>query len=173
MRCESILSHLGVIRNTTQKMLHWIPFAKLDPRATVPRLGSKGAAGHDLFPLEEVILPPKATNVSVPTGIAVDISVLSDRMAPLGVYGRVAPRSGLAYRHGVDVLAGVIDRDYRGQIHVIMNNPSDEPVVLSPTQAIAQLIFELHVDSVGWQRASSLGISGRGPGKFGSTDTKV
>ena len=100
-----------------------LPFTKLDPKATTPRKGTPHAAGHDLFPLEEVVLPPKTTNFPVPTGVALDTSVLSEGLpAGLSVYGRVAPRSGLAFRHGVDVLAGVIDRDYRDQIHVILTN---------------------------------------------------
>lgn len=32
---------------------------------------------------------------------------------PDGCYGRVAPRSGLAAKFGIDVGAGVIDKDYR------------------------------------------------------------
>ena len=42
------------------------------------------------------------------TGIILEI--------PNGYYGRIAPRSGLAYNHGIDTLAGVIDEDYRGLI---------------------------------------------------------
>ena len=148
-----------------------VPFAKLDPRATTPRQGTRHAAGHDLFPLEEVTLPPKTTNLPVPTGIALDLSVLSSTLPPgLAVYGRVAPRSGLAFHHGVDVLAGVIDRDYRDQIHVILSNPSDKPVTLTPVKAIAQLVFEIHLDGVAWSQVIDLSSSERGHGKFGSTD---
>jgi len=148
-----------------------VPFVKLDSRATTPRQGTPHAAGHDLFPLEEVTLPPKTTNLPVPTGIALDLSVLSATLPPgLAVYGRVAPRSGLAFRHGVDVLAGVIDRDYRDQIHVILTNPSDKPVTLTPTKAIAQIVFEVHLNGVTWSHVESLSSSERGTGKFGSTD---
>ena len=44
---------------------------------------------------------------------------------PEGTYGRVAPRSGLAVKHGLDVGAGVIDIDYRGPVGVVMFNFGD------------------------------------------------
>ena len=44
---------------------------------------------------------------------------------PPGTYGRVAPRSGLASKHGIDVGAGVVDEDYRGPLGVLLFNLSD------------------------------------------------
>jgi dUTP pyrophosphatase len=41
---------------------------------------------------------------------------------PNDCYGRVAPRSGLAHKNFIDVGAGVIDRDYRGNVGVILFN---------------------------------------------------
>ena len=41
---------------------------------------------------------------------------------PSGCYGRVAPRSGLAAKHFIDVGAGVIDEDYRGNVGVVLFN---------------------------------------------------
>ena len=46
---------------------------------------------------------------------------------PRGTYGRVAPRSGLAVHYGIAVGAGVVDRDYRGNIAVLLFNLSDAP----------------------------------------------
>ena len=43
----------------------------------------------------------------VPTGLSIAI--------PVGNYGRVAPRSGLAAKNFIDVGAGVVDPDYRGE----------------------------------------------------------
>jgi len=45
---------------------------------------------------------------------------------PDGCYGRVAPRSGLAHKHFIDVGAGVIDQDYRGNVGVILFNFGSE-----------------------------------------------
>lgn len=44
---------------------------------------------------------------------------------PLGSYGRIASRSGLAVDHGIEVGAGVIDGDYRGPLGVLLFNHSD------------------------------------------------
>ena len=61
---------------------------------------------------------------------------------PVGNYGRVAPRSGLAAKNGIDVLAGVIDSDYRGELKVILANLSDTDFQVDEGMRIAQLIIE-------------------------------
>jgi dUTP pyrophosphatase len=97
---------------------------------------------------------------SVRTGLAVNI--------PLGFYGRVAPRSGLAVRHGLDVLAGVIDSDYRGEIICALINHGDEAIQIDAGMRVAQLIIEsiLTPEPV-WSEA--LSETERGQGGFGST----
>jgi hypothetical protein len=54
----------------------------------------------------------------------------------------VAPRSGLANKHGIDTLAGVIDADYRGPVGVILANLSDVDFEVKVGDRIAQLIVE-------------------------------
>jgi hypothetical protein len=51
---------------------------------------------------------------------------------PPGHVGLVWPRSGLAVRHGIDTLAGVIDSDYRGELKVVLVNHGDEPFRIAP-----------------------------------------
>ena len=41
---------------------------------------------------------------------------------PLGHYGRLASKSGLAILHHLHVGAGVIDPDYTGEIKVLLTN---------------------------------------------------
>jgi dUTP pyrophosphatase len=134
-------------------------FKKLDSRATLPVRGSVASAGLDLFCIEDLRLEPKA-RVLARTGIAVAI--------PAGYYGRVAPRSGLAVKNGIDVLAGVIDSDYRGELCCALLNTGDEAVLLSQGSRICQLIIERIItpDPI-W--VEDLDDTSRGDGGFGST----
>lgn len=141
---------------------------RLDERATLPRRATDRAAGYDLFASEETTVPPALADaeggvtvgrVAVPTGIAVAI--------PDGLYGRVAPRSGLAFRHGIDVGAGVVDSDYRDEIRVLLFNFTSEPFAIRSGDRIAQIVFErvAHPDLL---ESDSLDETGR-RGGFGST----
>lgn len=136
-----------------------LSFKKLDPTAVLPTRGSSFAAGLDLYSIEAVTLKPRERRL-VPTGLAVAI--------PEGCYGRLAPRSGLATKNGVDVLAGVIDADYRGEIGCLLYNAGEEMVSLPAGTKICQLIIEKIItpDAV-W--VDSLSDTGRGSGGFGST----
>ncbi|HZH30400.1 MAG TPA: dUTP diphosphatase [Pyrinomonadaceae bacterium] len=136
-----------------------LKFLKLHPAAQLPSRGSAGAAGLDLFSVEAVRLGAGA-RAMVRTGLSVAI--------PRGFYGRIASRSGLAVRHGLDVLAGVIDSDYRGEIVCALVNHGREALTLEAGQRIAQLIVEAIItpDAV-W--ADALDETARGEGGFGST----
>lgn len=89
---------------------------------------------------------------------------------PEGTYGRVAPRSGLAWKNFIDVGAGVIDQDYRGNVGVILFNHSDTPFEIKKGDRIAQLILERIVHPVVVE-AETLSDTNRGAGGFGSTGT--
>lgn len=82
--------------------------------------------------------------------------------------GRVAPRSGLAAKHSIDVGAGVIDADYRGEVKVILFNLSDTDFAVKEGDRIAQLIIErIYTPDV--VVVEKLEESVRGAGGFGST----
>jgi dUTP pyrophosphatase len=135
-------------------------FKKLDPRATLPVRGSRAAAGLDLYSIEPVSLEP-GQRVIARTGLAVAI--------PEGFYGRLAPRSGLATREGLDVLAGVIDADYRGEIGCLLHNAGEEKIELAENTKICQLIVErISSPEAAW--ADELEETERGKGGFGSTN---
>ena len=61
---------------------------------------------------------------------------------PLGTYGRVAPRSGLASKFSINVGAGVVDADYRGVLFILRINHSDHDFEVHPGDCIAQLVLE-------------------------------
>ena len=108
----------------------------LSNNATLPKRSSSGAAGYDLASAENVIVP--AGNRKV---VKTDVSIA----CPPGTYGRVAPRSGLAVKHFINVGAGVIDEDYRGNIGVVLFNHSDKDFEVKCGDRIAQLIIEVIV----------------------------
>jgi dUTP pyrophosphatase len=87
---------------------------------------------------------------------------------PHGFYGRVAPRSGLAVKHGLDVLAGVIDSDYRGELCCVLYNTGDAAFELPAGSKICQLIIEkIITPKATW--VADLDETARGAGGFGST----
>jgi dUTP pyrophosphatase len=136
-----------------------LQFKKLDPQAILPTRGSPAAAGLDLYSIEPLSLEP-GQRVIARTGLAVAV--------PEGYYGRVAPRSGLATKQGLNVLAGVIDADYRGEIGCLLHNTGAETIELPEQSKICQLIIEKIVTPEAvW--ADDLSNTKRGSGGFGST----
>jgi dUTP pyrophosphatase len=142
-----------------QAPLTTLNFKRLDPRAVLPTRGSAAAAGLDLYSIEDINLQPHQ-RVLARTGIAVAI--------PHGFYGRVAPRSGLAVKNGLDVLAGVIDSDYRGELCCALLNTGNEPIQLAQGSRLCQLIIEQIITPTPiW--SDELEDTSRGAGGFGST----
>ena len=143
-------------------MFDRLHFKRLHPEARLPARGSADAAGLDLCAVERLTIEPGG-RAAVRTGLAVAI--------PRGFYGRVAPRSGLAVRHGLDVLAGVIDSDYRGEILCALVNHGAEPFEIEPGARVAQLVVEaIATPEPVW--AEELEETARGAGGFGSTGRK-
>jgi len=130
----------------------------LAPGAILPTRGTDGAAGYDLYAIEDVIINCFQFTL-VSTGVSMAI--------PAGHYGRVAPRSGLAVKHGVMVGAGVIDSDYRGEVKVALATLNGVYNIKAGDR-IAQIIIEPIVTPELVQ-VDSLDDSERGDGGFGST----
>jgi len=105
---------------------------RLHPDAELPVRKREGDAGLDLYSVEEVVLKPGQW-VAVPTGIAVEI--------PEGHFGLIKDRSGLALKHALHCLAGVVDENYRGEIKVVLINLGNEEVKLEKGTRIAQLLI--------------------------------
>jgi dUTP pyrophosphatase len=125
----------------------------------LPEYGSAGAAGADLRASEAVTLGP-GERAAVPTGLQLEI--------PPGHVGLVWPRSGLAVKHGIDTLAGVIDSDYRGEVKVVLVNHGRDVFTVAPGDRIAQLLVQ-KVERAEFRRGDALAASDRGDGGFGST----
>lgn len=82
----------------------------------------------------------------------------------------VRPKSGLAIKHGVTVLntPGLVDKDYTGEVKVILVNLSNEPYTVSPGEKIAQGVITRY-EKVEWENVDALEETERGAGGFGSS----
>ena len=101
---------------------------KLKNSSAIPKRAMEDVAGYDLASVEETVVPAKGKTV-VKIGISIAI--------PEGCYGRIAPRFGLAVKNFIDVGAGVIDADYRGQVGVVLFNHSNEDFKVKQGDRIA------------------------------------
>ncbi|XP_048740801.2 deoxyuridine 5'-triphosphate nucleotidohydrolase-like [Ostrea edulis] len=136
-----------------------LKFAKLSKSAFSPTRGSKLAAGYDLYSAYDYVIPAKGKLIA-----KTDIQIA----LPDGCYGRVAPRSGLAVKNFIDVGAGVIDQDYRGNVGVVMFNFGTQDFEVKKGDRIAQLICErIYIPDL--QECEELDNTVRGDGGFGST----
>ena len=133
---------------------------KLTYDAIVPTRGSDGAVGYDLYSSEDAVVPNQAGRALVGTGITV--------VLPSGVYGRVAPRSGLAVKHCINVGAGVIDPDYTGEIKVVLFNHGLNDFEIKKGDRIAQLVLE-RCETPPIEEISIVEDTDRGSDGFGST----
>ncbi|KAI1904068.1 hypothetical protein AGOR_G00001870 [Albula goreensis] len=136
-----------------------LKFAKLSENATVPTKGSVRAAGYDLYSAYDYSIAP-LDKVIVKTDIQIAV--------PAGCYGRVAPRSGLAAKHFIDVGAGVVDEDYRGNVGVVLFNFSKDTFEVKKGDRVAQLICE-KICYPELEQLDTLDETVRGDGGFGST----
>ncbi|NXB15190.1 DUT protein, partial [Rhagologus leucostigma] len=134
-------------------------FTKLSENAFAPSRGSARAAGYDLYSAYDCVIPPMEKAV-----VKTDIQIA----LPSGCYGRVAPRSGLAAKHFIDVGAGVIDEDYRGNVGVVLFNFGKETFEVKRGDRIAQLICE-RIYYPELEEVEALDDTERGEGGFGST----
>eukprot|EP00928_Gymnodinium_smaydae_P022314 TRINITY_DN1878_c0_g2_i1.p1 TRINITY_DN1878_c0_g2~~TRINITY_DN1878_c0_g2_i1.p1 ORF type:complete len:493 (-),score=133.23 TRINITY_DN1878_c0_g2_i1:178-1656(-) len=131
----------------------------LNSEATLPIRGSTQAAGFDLSAAQATSIPAGGKAI-VKTGLAVAV--------PAGTYARIAPRSGLAAKRMIDVGAGVVDSDYRGEVGVVLFNHGTEDFPVAVGDRIAQMIVEC-VDMAACSEVELLDDTARGAGGFGST----
>jgi dUTP pyrophosphatase len=135
-----------------------IEFSKLSQEAKIPVRQTEGSAGFDLHATVHLSVWPEEW-MPIKTGIAVRI--------PEGCVGIIKPRSSLAVKHGINVLAGVIDSDYRGELIVVLINHGEDRFDVSAGDRVAQLLVTPIVTEsieVAWLDDTARGVNG-----FGST----
>ena len=137
---------------------------RLNDYAIIPTTGSDYAAGYDLYAATDkpIILSPSAT-VLLGTGWAMEV--------PLGFFGAIFARSGLATKEGLRPAncVGVIDSDYRGEVKVALHNDSTMDRTIEPGERIAQLIVLPYYKTDKFVETDELEETARGVGGFGST----
>ena len=131
---------------------------RLTSTATIPTRGSEQAAGLYLYADGNFVVKA-GTHAIIPTGVAVAI--------PDGYCGQVWPRSGVSVRYGVDVLAGVIDSDYTGEIKVVLQAGAHD-FEISHGDRVAQLLI-VPVSMMQCLEVDNLDDTARGDCGFGST----
>lgn len=92
--------------------------------------------GYDLRAAHGMTINPGG-RLTIPTGFAYEF--LADQGA------QIWPRSGLADKYGIDVLAGLVDGGYQGEVKVILVNHGDEPVMFEAGDRIAQMVIVTRV----------------------------
>ena len=140
-------------------------FKKLNVNAKLPEYGSKFSAGMDLYSSnEEIIIIKPGERKLIPTGLSMSWSNIN-------YYMRIAPRSGLSVKNSIDIGAGVIDFDYRGEIKIVLINNGNQNFVVEKNMKIAQMIptYSIHQGLVKISEVEELSETERGLGGFGST----
>ena len=136
-----------------------IKITKLHPQAKVPQYMRPGDAAFDLHSNTSIVLNPGEKAV-IPTGIGLEI--------PKGFVGLIWDRSGLAAKHALTTIAGVIDSNYRGEIGVVMLNLGKEAFTIAQHDRIAQMVIQ-PIHEVEFFEVDALEGSERGTAGFGST----
>jgi len=136
-----------------------LKFKKLNPNAKLPVYGRETDAGFDLYSIEDYTLKPNERKV-FQIGISSEI--------PEGYFVMVKPRSGLAVKSGIDVLAGIIDCGYRNEWGVVLINLGSEPYEFKKGDKIAQGIL-LPCPRAEMVEVQELSEAERGLGGFGSS----
>ena len=127
--------------------------------ASLPRYSDTFSNGLDLITPEGFSIAP-GKRITIDTGVKCEF--------PKFVWGRIEPRSGLANKYGIDVLAGIIDENFRGTLNVILINFGEEEVKIEAGERIAQLVLMPSLRATCKIGKVNMNTE-RGDGKFGST----
>lgn len=90
---------------------------------------------------------------------------------PTGYHGKLRPRSGLAAKYGIDVMAGMIDNSYQGELKVILINTGNKEYKIYSGDRICQLKLEkdITLDVLEVKDTEEIGTTTRGQNGFGSS----
>ncbi len=132
---------------------------KLHADAKMPSYAHHDDAGFDLYAVENTTVKV-GERVAMPTGIAMEI--------PEGFVGLVWDKSGIAVKHGINTIAGVVDSSYRGEVVVALVNNGENDYTFEKGHKVAQMIVQKK-ETVQFEEAKELSDTLRGADGFGST----
>jgi dUTP pyrophosphatase len=135
---------------------------KLKEDIKLPIKGHLGDAGFDVFSIDEVIIP-KGKTIKIPLGFATEIP--DDTMLMM------CDKSGIATK-GIHAVASIIDSTYRGELHAVFTNTTDEDYKFEAKQKVAQMILFPCYTGIEYKVVTELSDTSRGSGGFGSTGLK-
>jgi dUTP pyrophosphatase len=127
------------------------------------------SVGIDLFAQNRVTIPSRKRN-PIQSGFTT--------IFPYGTYGRVEDCSGNALNKGVHVIGQIVDRDYEGELRIIMANLSEKDVIFERGEKLAQLVVQRYIDAevqlmpIGMYKFSKVGLSWRGSAGLGTSHTE-
>jgi dUTP pyrophosphatase len=135
---------------------------RLDKEVEAPTFAYEHDAAMDLRSIEDVSMKP-GEKIIVKTGLKMAI--------PKGYAGLIWDRSGMAAKHSIHTMAGVIDSGYRGEIGIVMINLGTEEFFIEKGMRIAQILIQpvLNTKVV---EVENLDETSRGEGGFGSSGFK-
>lgn len=149
--------------STSKKLV--VKVKKLTDNAMIPVSKTEGAAGYDIASIEVV----RIRNLNAELGATVIHTGLAFEI-PEGYHMKVFLRSGIAYSTKLRLAnhVAIIDSDYRGELMLLVENPSRQPIDVPAGTRIAQCIIERNIP-VSFEEAEELGETVRGTGGLGST----
>jgi len=134
---------------------------RIDKNLELPGYAHEWDAAIDLRSRIDTKLAPMEKTI-IPSGIKVAI--------PEKHVGLIWDRSGMAAKHSMHVLAGVIDSGYRGEIGIVMINLGKKEFEVKKGDRVAQMLIQ-PVLNIRVKEVEELEKTKRGKGGFGSTGT--
>lgn len=150
--------------NRMPRALLTVLFQQVAPEAQLPLRATEHSAGYDLvacltgvpirvvFGGKEEFRKPEASgsgaSVTIRPGERALVPLGFKARIPQGYHGEVRPRSGAAFRKGIEIpnSPGTIDSDYNGEWMVPVKNGDSKPITIEHGERIAQVVFVKHVD---------------------------
>lgn len=147
-----------------------IGFKLLYEGARLPRRATSRSGAFDFYaPKLGFVLPGKSVNI--PVGVAHQLRTPPSAYWPidLALQGLVISRSGLATKSGIRLFyEGLVDHDYRGEIHICIENTTRNMFTWSAGDRLCQMLYVPC-----WmgeaEEITELDETERGSGGFGST----